>query len=344
MPVTRTTLRLLQQLVVDLGDAVDTPVRELARAYGQGWDAVVDQLRDALLDLGERGELTQSQLLRSSRVASALAAIADSLDGLAAQSAVVITDALGQVTSVSVTAQAAIAASQLPAAVGGIQLATVNPDVIDTIIARTGQQITARTRPLADAGQAAVRQMLVQGAAAADNPVKVARDMVRLARAGGVDLPLARATAIARTELLDAGRAATQAWGQANSTNLAGWEWLSSRSKTTCPACWAKDGTFHELTEPGPQGHVNCRCTRMIRTKTWRELGIDLDEPAGLARLSAEDHFRGLSRDEQLAIMGAGRLKALDGGAAWSDLAVLKPNAGWRDSWQVRPVRDLSPA
>jgi SPP1 gp7 family putative phage head morphogenesis protein len=140
-----------------------------------------------------------------------------------------------------------------------------------------------------------------------------------------VDLPVARADAISRTELNDAARAATQAWGHANASTLQGWEWLSSRSKTTCPACWAQDGTIHELDETGPDGHVNCRCTRMVRTKTWRELGIDLDEPAGLQRITAEDHFRTLSPATQLKIMGPGRLKALDDGAPWSSLATETP-------------------
>ena len=340
MPVTDRTLRLMRQRVVDLEAVIDTGQRELARAYGQAWDTVVDQLRDAIDDLAADGQLTQTHILRSSRIASALQAIADQLDGLAATTAIVITDGLGQVTSMAVSVQAAIAASQLPAATSGIQLATVNPDVIGSIVARTGGQITARTRPLSQVGQVAVRTALVQGAAASDNPVKVARNMVRLARQGAVDLPLWRAEAIARTELNDAARQAQQAFDQANTSTLSGWEWLSSRSATTCPACWAKDGSFHQLSEPGPLGHVNCRCTRMVRTKTWRELGIDLDELDD-QRLTAEDHFRALPRDEQLTIMGPSRLKALDDGAPWSSLAVEKPNADWRPSFQVRPVRDL---
>jgi hypothetical protein len=100
---------------------------------------------------------------------------------------------------------------------------------------------------------------------------------------------------------------------------------------------------MHELTEPGPDGHVNCRCTRLVRTKTWRELGIDLDEPAGLDRLSAEAHFRTLSPADQLTVMGPGRLKALDDGAPWASLAVEKPNPDWRRSYQMTPVRDLQP-
>lgn len=101
---------------------------------------------------------------------------------------------------------------------------------------------------------------------------------------------------------------------------------------------------MHELTEPGPDDHVNGRCTRMVRTKTWRELGLDLDEPAGLNRVSAEAHFKTLDRATQLQVMGPARLKALDDGAAWSSLTVEKPNADWRRSFQVTPVRDLAAA
>ena len=340
MPVTAATMRHMRQLVIDLDDVVDGQLRELTRAYVDAWDVLAPDLLTALIELADE-PITRTRLERSSRVSSALQAIADALDQLAAQTAVVITDGAGQVTSIAVTAQASIAGSQLPAA--GYPLVAVNTDVIDTIVARTAQQITARTRPLAQAGQVAVRTALIRGAAAADNPVKVARDMVRLARAGGVDLPLTRAAAIARTELNDAARAATQAWEQSNRATLQGWEWLSSRSATTCPSCWANDGTLHELTEPGPDDHVNGRCTRMVRTKTWQELGIDLDEPAD-TRLSAQDHFRSLPEATQLQIMGAARLKALNDGAPWSSLTTEKPNVDWRRSFQPTPVRDLQPA
>ena len=340
MPVTRRTLQLMRRLELDLAAVTDEHERALTRAYVNAWDVVVPQLTAALDDLTD-DRITQTRLFRSAKVASALQVIANSLEELAAQTAVVITDGAGQVTSIALTAQAAIAGSQLPRQFPGNLLATVNPDVVDTIVHRTSQQITARSRALADAGQVAVRAALIRGAASTDHPTKVARDMVATARAGGVTLPLQRATAISRTELNDAARAATQSWGTANARTLRGWEWLSSRSKTTCPACWGMDGTFHELTESGPDGHVQCRCTRMLRTKTWRELGLDLDEPAGLDRLPAEEHFRTLSKDDQLEIMGPSRLKALNAGAPWSSLATETPNADWRRSFQMTPARDL---
>jgi hypothetical protein len=125
MPVTAATIRHMRRLVLDLAAVTDGHERELTRAYVDAWDAV-GQLTDALLDLAERGELNQTNLLRSSKIASALLAIADSLDGLAANTAVVITDGAGQVTSIAVTAQAAIAGSQLPRQFPGNLLSTVN--------------------------------------------------------------------------------------------------------------------------------------------------------------------------------------------------------------------------
>lgn len=340
MPVTAATIRHMRRLVVDLEAITEAHHKELFRAYVDAWDTVVAQLSDALHQLATE-PITAARVLRSNKVADALQAIAQQLDSLAALAGVVIADSAGRAVSIAAEAQRAIVGSQLPAA--GVRLADLHADIVGTIVNRTAGQITARTRPLADAGQQAVRQALMRGAASTDNPVKVARDMVRLARAGFVDLPLWRAEAISRTELNDAARQVTAAYGQANPSVLAGWEWLSSRSATTCAACWAQDGTVHPLDEPGPYGHVNCRCTRMMITKSWRDLGIDLPEPAGLRRASARDEFAALPHAKQLQIMGPARLQALADGAAWDSLAVLKPNADWRPSWQVRPVRDLLP-
>jgi hypothetical protein len=79
-------------------------------------------------------------------------------------------------------------------------------------------------------------------------------------------------------------------------------------------------------------------------TKSWASLGIDLPEPAGLNRPPARDFFASMSKADQLQVMGAARLQALADGAAWDSLATLKPNADWRPSWQITPVRDLQTA
>jgi hypothetical protein len=125
MPVTADTIRLMRALVVDLADVTDARVRELTRAYVDAWDAVVPQLEAALLELADGPGITKTRVQRSARVASALQAIADQLDDLAAHSGVVISDGAGQTTSIAVTAQAAIAGSpSCPAA--GYPLVDVN--------------------------------------------------------------------------------------------------------------------------------------------------------------------------------------------------------------------------
>jgi hypothetical protein len=231
---------------------------------------------------GRTTAITQTRLLRSSKVASALQAIADSLDSLAAHTSVVITDGAGQVTSIAVTAQAAIAGSQLPRQFAGHLLSTVNSDVIDTIVA-PHRAADHRPHPAARPRRAGCRPPCPRpggrggGQPGEGGPRHGAAGPRRRCRPAAVpgdgDLPHRAERRRPRRH---------PGLGHRERATLQGWEWLSSRAATTCPACWAQDGTIHELTETGPDGHVNCRCTRMVRTKTWRELGIDLDEPAGL--------------------------------------------------------------
>lgn len=89
----------------------------------------------------------------------------------------------------------------------------------------------------------------------------------------------------------------------------------------------------------------NCRCSRTPVTKTWADLGYDLPEPAGKQPTQAATRawFNSLPEHEQLAIMGPQRLALLRGHRiGWDDLASLKSTPGWRDSWQITPVRDLA--
>jgi len=122
---------------------------------------------------------------------------------------------------------------------------------------------------------------------------------------------------------------------------LEDWQWLAHLGKRTCPACWSKHGTRHPLTEPGPMGHQQCRCSRAPVTKTWRELGFDIDEPPSAVR-DGRQEFNKLPRSEQLQIMGPTRLQGLEQGRIlWDELAVKRKNPGWRDGYYAAPVRDF---
>lgn len=83
----------------------------------------------------------------------------------------------------------------------------------------------------------------------------------------------------------------------------------------------------------------NCRCTRAPKTKTWRELGLDIDEPEQPASLDAEARFRDLDAATQRDILGPKRYQAWSEGRYPMDRWSQRTSTdGWRDSWRVSPI------
>ena len=139
----------------------------------------------------------------------------------------------------------------------------------------------------------------------------------------------------------DAYRHASTEFSQANSDVLARREWLATLDDRTCEACWAMHGEVFPLDAFGPEGHQQCRCTFVEVTKSWRELGFDVDEPPSLIP-DAQETFYGMDRESQLRVMGPAKLDALESGQiGWKDLAQKRDNPGWRPGYYATPLRDL---
>lgn len=343
MPVTRRTLRLQRRIAADLAKITDAHTRALVAAWADAWDEISPDLTAALLDLLTAGDkVTRAQLLRSERLRKALTVIAARLDALAAGAGVLIVGDLQRVIDEAGGAQASVIDSQLPAnsnLLDGLDTwSRVDDRQIAAIVARSTEQITSRLRPLSADAYAAVRRELLRGIAAGSNPRAVAHRI--LARAerrfnGG----LARALTIARTEMLDAHRAAAALAQAEHADVLIGWIWLADLTGRVCPACLSQHGTHHPLTDPGPLGHPNCRCSRMPEVKPWAQVGVHgVEEPPSLVP-DAQSWFDGLPESEQRAILGPARLAAYRSGVypmrGW---AHRRSNAGWRDSYQVSPL------
>lgn len=219
----------------------------------------------------------------------------------------------------------------------------MDPDSLAAIVTRTTQQVHAGHWPLADDAVAAMKKNLVRGIAVGDNPRKVGARMVKDTESffnGGLN----RALNLARTEMMDAQRFASQASDDANSDVLKGWVWVTNLDRRTCIACAVMHGTEHKLSEPGPAGHQSCRCTRAPVTKTWAELGIPGVEDTKPALQDGQEWFDNLTPDSQLDVMGKSqkRLDAyLNGDVQWHELAATKHTPAWRDSIVPIPVRDL---
>lgn len=349
MAVTKRTLETLRGMRIQLDAAVGYHEQQLILAYARAWSELRTDWVNAIDDLvaaSQDGKWpTRAQIRRAKRVQAAFGATTDLLDELTRDFQVRILKDIPTVTGQAAQWQARLMAAQLPDTEGRVsELAArfdrVDPRAIDAIVERTTEQITALSWPISDRAAAALRSVLVRGVAVGSHPTVVARDLLtRLEGAfnGGRN----RALVIARTELLDAHRAAAYGQDQANANVLRGWQWIAQLDRRTCPGCWGLHGTDHPLEEPGPIDHQQGRCARLPRIRSWSELGIDIDEPEDLLPI-ARDVFDDLPREDQLAIMGEKRLRLLDDEQiGFGDLAKRRQTDGWRDSMVPAPMSDL---
>lgn len=340
MPVTRKTLRTARTIRVDIDREVEEAVADLVRAWGVAWDAVADEWRAAVADLTgamQDGRWpSRAAILRSARVQRAMQITAAKIDELGRHVGVRVVQSLPSLLATQEALLVDLIGSQVPDTFT-VDWARVSDKQLEAIVKRTTQQITARTRPLSRHVQAGLKQELVRGVATGTNPNRVAKilmDRFGTRFNGG----LWRARTIARTEMLDATRAAAFESRKANRSLLAGWRWLCSFSNRTCPSCLDMNGRLFPVDEPGPNDHQCGRCTAVLVTRPWHELGVNVPEPQSTFP-DAKAWFARQSAATQLRIMGSDRLAALQAGQLqWGQIAVRRSNPGWRDSWVPRTV------
>lgn len=338
MAITRRTLRMQNQLEASLTKITDAQTRDLVRAWVAAWDEIEPDLTSALLDQLVAGEqVTRTQLLRSTRLRNALVVIKGQLEDLAHDAGVRITGDLAAIVDAAGGAQASIIDSQLPPKADQLvdlnAWSRVDERQISAIVRRSTEQITSLARPLSAQAYDVVRRELIRGVASGSNPRVTAVRMVRRAEQG-FNGGLTRALTIARTETLDAHRAAA-ALGQAQHADvLGGWIWLAELSTRTCPSCFAQHGSEHPLSEPGPFDHQQGRCSRMPQTKTWAELGFpDMKEPASIIP-DAGAYFDRLPAADQKKILGVRGHEAWKAGEfPMTDWSARRTTPGWRDSY-----------
>ena len=152
-----------------------------------------------------------------------------------------------------------------------------------------------------------VRESLVDGMIRGVGPRVVARGMQNAYGIG-----LTKALTIARTETLRGYREGTRAAYKANSDVVKGYRRSASQDDRTCMGCIASDGQFFRSDVSFP-GHVNCRCVMVPVTTTYKELGIDLPDPAD-GFPSARDWFVNQPASTQQFMMGNKAWRAWDAG------------------------------
>jgi SPP1 gp7 family putative phage head morphogenesis protein len=345
------TLRLADRRTATLTRIADESTRTLVRGYTAAWDQTAGDLQaaiaQALASLEQGDRLTWRQLDRIERFGAALRRLGGQLDDLAAAGRVTISDGAGRAVQVASEFDPAIIASQLPnvgpsttqlaQALGG----NVAGGSFDAIVARAQQRIVSSLQPLAPDAMAAMRRELVRGITLGRNPNATATamlDRLQSRFAGG----LVRAIRIARTEQLDAYRQASAVVADANSDVLQEAVWTAKLDDRTCPACLSMHGQPFPVGTAGPEGHVQCRCAFILRTKPWQDLGFgDVPEPPD-ALPDRDGWWQQQPDDVRRQIMGPSRLQALESGdIGWDDLARRVQHDGWRDAFELVPLRDL---
>ena len=334
----RDQLRIEAALDVLLASNLTGLEREILEAWSRAWDALRPEVEAALLALAAEnvgGRVTRSAVLRDARLQAALEAVYGSLDDLASRTPGLAGTILAGTVAAAADGHRDIVRAGLNGTLRSELRSSVvgaDPGQIAAILERSTRQITSRNRALAAEAQASIRQQIVRGVVVGENPRRAASLAVR-----GIEDQwnggLARARTIARTEMIDAHRTAAMRTEQANADVLAGWEWLTHGDERTCRACIAEHGKLHELDEPGPLGHPNCRCARVPVTKSWEDLGFPGMREAKSRTGTAEELVDSMSESELRSALGP------DGYTAWkagdypiSEWSRRKSVSGWRDS------------
>lgn len=341
MPATADTLAAARRMRVELDATVDAATRDLAAAWGRAWDEIVDDWSAAIDDLiaaSDDGWPTVAQIARAKRAQQALQVASDALDELAQTTGVRILSDVSALAPQVAGWMEIIAATQLPETGATATFSRVSPAAIRAIVQRSTQQVTSLTRPLSAEAAAAMRSALIRGVAVGDHPERAAARMLDRAK-GGFEGGLWRARNIARTEMLSAHREAALQFRIANADVLSGWRWTAELSARTCRSCISLHGTTYPVDEPGPIDHASGRCTATPISKTWRELGFDIDEPEPIPIVDGEEWLRSQPESVQRGILGKSGLAAWQAGNwpkdQWSRRV---SNDNWRDSYQQAPA------
>jgi SPP1 gp7 family putative phage head morphogenesis protein len=100
-----------------------------------------------------------------------------------------------------------------------------------------------------------------------------------------------QAEALVRTAVNHTVSAARNELYSQNTDILKGEKWVSTLDGRTTPICQARDGIIYQIGKgPRPPAHIGCRSTMTPIVKSWKEIGINLNEapPGTRASMSGQ--------------------------------------------------------
>lgn len=98
-----------------------------------------------------------------------------------------------------------------------------------------------------------------------------------------------QAEAVVRTAVAHTVNHSREIYYGENPDLIKGVQWVSTLDSRTTLICMARDGIVYPVKKgPRPPAHVNCRSTTTPVTKSWREIGIDIDDAPPGTRASMD--------------------------------------------------------
>lgn len=125
----------------------------------------------------------------------------------------------------------------------------------------------------------AIRQGFVEGQTTEQIIRRLRGTRANQFRNGILEINRRGAEAVVRTAINHTANTARQEIYKANADLVGSWRFVATLDARTTVGCAVLDGKTFSIGEgPMPPRHYNCRSTTVPVTKSWRELGFDIDE------------------------------------------------------------------
>jgi SPP1 gp7 family putative phage head morphogenesis protein len=125
----------------------------------------------------------------------------------------------------------------------------------------------------------AIRQGFVEGQTTDQIIRRLRGTRANQFRDGVLEINRRSAEAVVRTAINHTANAARQELYKANADLIGSWRFVATLDARTTVGCAVLDGkTFPIGSGPMPPRHYNCRSSSVPVTKSWRELGFDIDD------------------------------------------------------------------
>mgnify|MGYP001261759084 CR=1 FL=1 len=321
----------------DIMSAVDIAAEfrdELARLDAAAVDVMVGQWRqvetaliadmEAFAARFEPGQsLTPGQVLRLERYQALQAQVTAQLTALEGAAGPLVTAGQNQAAGLGAL-QAATTLDSLGVGLTFNQLSTKATQNI-IALARAGKPLAELLQPMYGAASEGIIRELINGVALGYGPRKIARNMAR----DGMTDALNHLLLVSRDQYNRAARTAAFQRYEDSGVVRGYTRRCARQAGRTCIACIALDGKFYPLSVPF-FAHPHCRCTAIPAVR-----GVDMQSRLG----SGQSWFEGLSKDQQVATMGAGRWQAWqDGALPWDKMVVYRDHPVWGGSAHPAPI------